>query len=76
MQQGAMDLRQSIRQRGLKQGWIARQIGLSEPAFSRIVNGLAVLPEGQRAGLAKLLHVSDAELARQLAASRQWAETT
>ena len=65
-----MDLRQTIRQRGLKQGWIARQIGLSEPRLSRALNGLAILPADKRAPLAKLLRMSAAELARQLQACK------
>ena len=71
-----MSLQEMIRTRGLKQGWIARQIGLSESAFSRILNGFVALPHEKHGPLAHLLRLRPAELDRQLTACRQWGEGT
>ena len=61
-----MDLRQTIRERGLKQRWIAHQIGLSDSLFSNILSGLAVLPDDKVGELAKLLHLTPAEVLHRL----------
>ena len=53
-----------IRVRGLKQGWIAEQLGLTDPAFSLIVRGKAALPAEKIRPLAGLLRVSIAEIRR------------
>ena len=53
-----------IRERGLKQAWIAGQIGIREPEFSLMVRGKKPLPEGKLSALAKLLRVKVSEIAQ------------
>jgi predicted XRE-type DNA-binding protein len=62
-----MDLQGMIRDRGLKQAWIAAQIGLPEPLFSKIVRGMISLPSGKVRPLARILRVPAAELERVIA---------
>ena len=66
-----MDLRQTIRARGLKQRWIAQQIGLSEPVLSNILSGLTPMPDDKKRALAKLLHVKLPDVVSGLARKTQ-----
>lgn len=59
-----MDLKTIISERGLKQGWIARQIGLTDNQFSRIVLGLSPVHPSLVGPLAKTLSITRAELVR------------
>ena len=52
-----MDLQMMIRQRGLKQSWIAEQIGVREPELSLMVRGRKPVPDAVASALAKLLKV-------------------
>jgi predicted XRE-type DNA-binding protein len=59
-----MNLQEMIRTRGLKQGWIAGQLGLDDSMFSRIVRGETLLPTDKVRPLATMLRVSMAEIRR------------
>lgn len=52
-----MSLKTMISDRGLKQGWIASQLGLGESHFSEIVRGIKNMPAAKVLPLAKLLDV-------------------
>ena len=52
-----MDLRPLIRSRGLKQSWLAAQIGVKTPRFSYMVRGWVPIPPDKAGALAKLLRV-------------------
>lgn len=53
-----MKLQDMIRARGLKQGWVADQVGVGRSHFSEIVRGIRRLPLKMVRPLAKLLDVS------------------
>jgi predicted XRE-type DNA-binding protein len=59
-----MNLQEMIRTRGLKQGWIAGQLGLDDSMFSRIIRGETLLPTDKVRPLATMLRVSMAEIRR------------
>jgi plasmid maintenance system antidote protein VapI len=51
-----MNIRDMLRERGLKQEWVAQQIGIHPVTFSRIINGKAPLPDDKVRPLANTLH--------------------
>lgn len=61
-----MTLQQMIRERGLKQGWIAEQIGVQAPQFTLILQGKRPFPEEKVRPLARLLRVTVIEVQRAL----------
>ena len=50
-----MDLKDMIRERGLKQKWVAAQIDVLPPQFSRMVNGEVPFPRDKVTSLARVL---------------------
>jgi predicted transcriptional regulator len=50
-----MDLRARIRERGLKQSWVADQIGVSRPSLSVYLSGKSPLPIDKLRPLAEAL---------------------
>lgn len=61
-----MDIQALIRERGLKQNWIADQLGISAPYFSLILSGRRPLPEVFIKPLAKLLRVRVSDMVQWL----------
>jgi len=59
-----MNLRQIIVDRGLKQKWVAGQIGITESHFSEVVRGIRKLPLEKVEPLAVLLKVSIEDVVR------------
>jgi len=59
-----MSLKTIIEAQGRKQSWIAREIGISEDALSRIVLGKQKLPLDKAEPLATVLGISVIELIR------------
>ena len=57
-----MNLQTVIRERGLKQRWIARHIGLSDNQFSRMMLGLTAIPPDKIGPIAKLLRLTKAQV--------------
>jgi predicted XRE-type DNA-binding protein len=57
-----MDLQDLIRERGLKQGWIAERLGILEPRFSLMVRGKISIPADKIRPLAALLRIPAREL--------------
>ena len=57
-------LRDMIKDSGLKQGWIAEQIGVGESHFSEMVRGLKRVPVEKVEPLAKVLGVEIADIVR------------
>ena len=45
-----------IHERGLKQSWVADQIGVTQSHFSEMIRGLKRFPIEKAAPLAKVLH--------------------
>lgn len=52
-----MSLKTIIRDKGLRQGWIAHQMDMDDSTFSMIVNGKKPLPPDKVAHMARLLGV-------------------
>jgi plasmid maintenance system antidote protein VapI len=50
-----MNIRDMIRERGLLQKWVAREIGIEPSAFSLMVNGEKPIPPDKISPLAKAL---------------------
>ena len=61
-----MSLKQIIRERGLKQNWIASQLGILAPRFSYMARGALPFPDDKIKDLAKVLSVTQAEVRRAL----------
>jgi len=59
-----MTLHEMIRARGLKQRWIAEQLGVGDAHFSEMVRGIKRVPIEKVEPLAKLLQVEVAEVVR------------
>lgn len=53
-----MDIRQLIRAKGLKQNWIANQIGIPAPRFSLMMTGQKPVPDDVARKLATTLGLS------------------
>lgn len=51
-----------IRQRGLKQYWVATEIGLTESYFSHILTGRRAFPPDKLGPLAKVLGVTKRDI--------------
>lgn len=51
-----------IRERGLKQGWVAAQIGVSQVALSRILDGKRDLPASAVPRIAEILNVTNQDV--------------
>jgi predicted XRE-type DNA-binding protein len=62
--EGGMNIRQMIRERGLKQAWVASQIGIGEAHFSEIARGIKRLPIEKAQPLADVLQVPVADVVR------------
>ncbi len=58
------ELEKRIRDAGLKQGWIAGQLGLSLYGFSRKVKGLSEFKQSEISALAQILRLSQADIRR------------
>ncbi len=62
-------LRQALAERGLRSNWVADQLGLTEPAFSRLANGRAdadrLEPEHVRI-LANILQMEETDVRKLL----------
>jgi plasmid maintenance system antidote protein VapI len=52
-----MSLKTMIRDKGLRQGWLAHKMDMDDSTFSLIVSGKKALPEDKVAPLARLLGV-------------------
>jgi len=50
-----MDIRDMIRERGLKQEWVANQVGIHPVAFSRMLGGKHPIPPEKARALADAL---------------------
>ena len=50
-----MDFKESIRKQGLKKGWIAQQIGISQVLFSYYLNDTRPMPDHIKSKLKELL---------------------
>lgn len=61
-----MSLQQIIQERGLKQYWVAEQLGILPPRFSYMVRGTLAFPDDKVGDLAKLLRVTQADVRRAL----------
>ena len=59
-----MKLRQIIRERGLKQNWIAEKIGIPESHFSEVVRGKRRMPLEKVVPLAELLQIPIEDVVR------------
>lgn len=57
-----MSLQALIRERGLKQWWIAAQIGVSAPQFTRMLQGKVEIPPDKFGPIARILRVRRAEV--------------
>lgn len=55
-------LKDLIEARGLKNKWVAQQIGVAEETFSRWVNGHVAVPDDKLQPLADLLHCSPEQI--------------
>ena len=61
-----MSLKQIIHTRGLKQSWVASQLGISAPRFSYMARGALPFPDDKIKDLARVLSVTQAEIRRAL----------
>jgi hypothetical protein len=50
-----MNIREMIRERGLRNGWVAREAGIHPTAFSRMLSGERPFPPDKISPLAKAL---------------------
>ena len=61
-----MNLQQIIRDRGLKQYWVAEQLGILAPRFSYMLRGDIAFPDDKIGELAKMLRITQTEVRRAL----------
>jgi plasmid maintenance system antidote protein VapI len=59
-----MTLQFLIRERGLKQWWIASQLGISAPQFTRMLQGKIAIPPDKFGAIARILHVRRGDVER------------
>lgn len=62
-----MDIRQIIREKGLKQSWVAGQVGVSEPRFSLMMTGRRPVPDDLVPRLAATLGLSKRQIVTAIA---------
>ena len=56
------EIRQAIKRRGLKESWIAEQIGLSQPAFSNRITGRSKMTLEDLQNINRVIHLTDEEI--------------
>ncbi len=64
------DIETMIRERGLKKGWIAEQIGVLPGRFSQMIRGAVPIPDDKVRPLAKALRFSIGEVTIAISAMR------
>ena len=55
-------VREVVRERGLRQDWLARRMGVSDAHLSRLLRGERAWTEGTRAAVAEALGMGEEEL--------------
>lgn len=52
-------IKKTLKERGIKQNWIAQKIGVSNQAISNWLSGVMKFPAGRRDQINKLLNITD-----------------
>lgn len=72
----AMTLKETIRNSGFRQNWLAAQIGVQQSAMSDFVRGVRSIPIEKLAALAKIMRVSTDALVKAYTESKSLYDQT